>query len=162
MECDELLYGRRFPLNLKGAVHKSYVRSAILHRSEAWCLKESEMRILQRTERSMVRAMCRVQMKDRKRSTDLIFMLGLNETIDQLAMANSVCWYGHVLRREDGYILRRALDFEVEGQRKKVRPKSTWKKQVEEESMKVGLRRKDALCCVWWSVGANKVAAGLR
>ena len=31
------------------AVHKSYVRPAILHGSEAWCLKESEMGILQRT-----------------------------------------------------------------------------------------------------------------
>ena len=46
-------------------------------------------------------------------------MLGLNETIDQLAMANGVHWYGHVLRREDGHVLRRALDFEVEGQRLK-------------------------------------------
>ena len=38
----------------------------------------------------MVRVMCGVQPKDRKRSTDLIFMLGLSETIDQLAMENSV------------------------------------------------------------------------
>ena len=36
-------------------------------------------------------------------------------TIDQLAMANSVLWYGHVLRREDGHVLRMAFDFEVEG-----------------------------------------------
>ena len=50
-------------------------------------------------------------------------MLGLKETIYQLPMANSVHWYGHVLRREDGRVLRRALDFEVEGQRKKGRPK---------------------------------------
>ena len=50
-------------------------------------------------------------------------MLGLNETIDQLAMVNSVHWYGHVLRREDTYVLRRALDFVVEGQRKKGRSK---------------------------------------
>ena len=40
----------------------------------------------------------------------LTLMLGLNETIDKLAMANSVPWYGHVLKREDGYVLRRALD----------------------------------------------------
>ena len=53
-------------------------------------------------------------------------MLGLNETIDQLAMASCVCWYGHVLSREDGNVLRRALDFELEGQRKKVRLKRTW------------------------------------
>ena len=32
--------------------------------------------------------MCGVQLNDRKRSKDL--MLGLKETIDQLAMANSV------------------------------------------------------------------------
>ena len=38
--------------------------------------------------------MCGVQQKDSKRSTDLMFMLGLNETIDQLAMAYSVHWYG--------------------------------------------------------------------
>ena len=40
-ECDELLY-----LRLKGAVYRSYVRLAIMHGSEAWCLKESEMGIL--------------------------------------------------------------------------------------------------------------------
>ena len=38
----------------------------------------------------MVRAMCVVQFKDKKRSTDLMFMLGLKETIDQLAMENCV------------------------------------------------------------------------
>ena len=79
---------------------------------------QDEMGILRRTERSMVRAMCGVQLKDRKRSMYLMFMLGLKETMDQLAMANSVHWYGHVLRREDRHILRRALDFEVEGQRR--------------------------------------------
>ena len=44
-ECVQLLYGRRFPLRLKEAVYKSYVRPAILYGSEAWCLKESEMGI---------------------------------------------------------------------------------------------------------------------
>ena len=46
-----------------------------------------------------------------------MLMMGLNESSDQLAMASSVRWYGHVLRREDGHVLRRALDFEVDGQR---------------------------------------------
>ena len=40
-------------------------------------------------------------------------MLALNEAIDQLAMASSVCWYGDVLRRGDGHVLIRALDIEV-------------------------------------------------
>ena len=33
-------------------------------------------------------------------------------------MANSACLYCDILSREDGYILKRALEFEVEGQRK--------------------------------------------
>ena len=104
----------------------------------------------------MVRAMCGVQLKDIKRYMGLIFMLGLKEAMDQLAMAGSVHWYGHVLRREGGHVFIRALGFEVEGQSR------TWKKQVEKESMKVGLRREDALCHSKWSVGVNKLAARLR
>ena len=69
----------------------------MLYRSEAWCLMESEMGILRRTEISMVRAMCGVQLKHRKRSKQL--MLGLNDAIGQLAITNCVHCYGHVLRR---------------------------------------------------------------
>ena len=59
--------------------------------------------------------MCGVQLNDRKRSMGFMFMLGLSKTIDQLAIANGVRWYGHVLRREAVHILRMALDFDVEG-----------------------------------------------
>ena len=45
-ECGELLCGRRFPPKLKGTGNVCYVRPAILYEGEAWCLKESEMRIL--------------------------------------------------------------------------------------------------------------------
>ena len=78
----------------------------------------------------------------------------MNETIDPLTIANSVRWYGHVLRR--------ALDVEVEGQRKEGRPKRTWKRLDEEESVKTGLRREDVLCPSTWSVGVNKIAAGRK
>ena len=160
-ECGVLLYGR-CPLRQKGDVYRSYVRPAILYRSEAWCLKESEMGTLRRTESSMVRAMCGVQLKDRKRSIDLMFMLGLNKTMDQLAMASSFRWYGHVLWRKDGHILRMALDFEVEGRRTKGRLRRTWTKQVGGKSVKVGLKKEDVLCRLKLSAGVNQIAAELR
>ena len=59
-----------------------------------------------------------------KRDNNLILMMGLNETVDQSAMANSVHWYCHVLRREDGHVLRMTLEFAVEGDRKKEREKN--------------------------------------
>ena len=106
-ECGELLHRKIFPLRLKQAVYKSYVSPAMLYESDAWCLKEREMGILRWTERSMVRAMCGVSLKDRKWSIDLIF----KEAIDHLAMENSVRWYGHVLRREDGRCLVKVIEF---------------------------------------------------
>ena len=59
-------------------------------------------------------------------------------------------------------MLRRAVDVEVEGQRNKWRQKRTWKKQVEEESVKVGLRREDTLLRSKLIVGVNQIATGLR
>ena len=61
----------------------------MLHGSETFFLREIEIGILQITERSMmVRGMCGVQLKVSKRSMDLMSMLGLKETMHQLAMAN--------------------------------------------------------------------------
>ena len=52
----------------------------------------------------MMGAMCGVQRKDRNRSKYL--MLSFNEAMYRLAMAYSVCWYDHVLGREDGHGLK--------------------------------------------------------
>ena len=50
---------------------------------------------------------------EKKRTVDLMEMLGLKETADQMAKVNGVRWYGHVLRRNDTHVLRKALEFEV-------------------------------------------------
>ena len=142
-QCGELLLGNRFPLKMKGKVYRCCARSAILHGSETWCLKENEKGIL-RTERAMVRAMCGQKVVDRKTTEEHMDMLVLRETIDRLATANGVRWYGHVLRRDDDSVLRVALNLEVSGKRKRGRPKKTWKR-VEEESEKIGLKKEDAL-----------------
>jgi len=60
------------------------------------------MAILRRTERAM----------EKRRTEDLTEMLGLKETAVQMAKANGVRWYGHVLRRGDGHLLRKALEQE--------------------------------------------------
>ena len=49
---------------------------------------------------------------------DLMEMLGSKETVIQMAKVNGVRWYGHVLRRDDGHVLRKPLEFEVKGKRK--------------------------------------------
>ena len=75
-----------------------------------------------------MRAMCGQKVVDRKTTEEQMDILGLKETINQLATANGVRWYGHVLRRDDDSVFRVALDLEVSGKRKRERPKKTWKK----------------------------------
>ena len=76
------------------------------------------MAILRRTKRATVRVKCGAKLMEKKRTDDLMEMLGLKETVVQIAKVNGVRWYGHVLRRDDGHVLRKALEFEVKGKRK--------------------------------------------
>ena len=48
------------------------------------------MAILRRTKRAMMRAMCGAKLIERKRTEDLMEMLGLKETAVQMAKANGV------------------------------------------------------------------------
>ena len=69
----------------------------MLYGSETWYLRENEMAILRRTEKkAMMRAMCGVKMIEKRRTQELMSLLGLKDTLDGLAAASRVRWYGHV------------------------------------------------------------------
>ena len=48
-------------------------------------------------------------------------------------------WFGHVKRRDENSILRRAIELEVEGRRPIGRPKKIWSKVVEEDMRKLNI-----------------------
>ena len=121
-------------------MYKRCVRSAILYSSERWYLGQNEIGILQKTERAMVISdMCGMKLMDKNSTRDLMQMLDLNKTIEQLSRANSVRWHGNVFRKEKKNLLRGALHLKVIGTSKRGRPMKTWIKVVIEQSRKVGL-----------------------
>ena len=67
-------------------------------------------------------------------------MLGIKESLDRMAKANSIRWYDHVLKKKDENVIVKALKFEVSGSRGRL--KQTWKKQVENEMKKNGLGKR--------------------
>ena len=101
--------------------------------------------------------MINAKLMEKKRTGDLMEMLLLKETVVQMANANGVRWYRHVLRRDDGHVLRKALEFEVKGKRKQGQPKKMWKMQVVKENKSVGLEKKDAMNRVRWKVGVGEI-----
>ena len=64
-----------------------------------------------------MRAMCGAKLIEKKRTEDLHVMkiLGLKETVVQMSKAKGLRWHKHVLRRNDGHVLRNVLGFEVKG-----------------------------------------------
>ena len=101
------------------------------------------MAILRRTERAMVRSTCGGKLVERKKMEELIEILGLKETLDRMAKVNGVRWHGHVIRRDDN-ILKKAMIMEVNGKRKRGRPRMTWRRKVEGSVKKIGLTIEDA------------------
>ena len=96
---------------------ESCVKSAMLYGSETWCLRKNEMAILRRNEKAIMRARCGVKIIKKRKSQELMSLLGLKDTLDGLARESGVRWYGHILRKDNGDVLRRALNFEVVGKR---------------------------------------------
>ena len=88
-------------------------------------------------------------------------MLRLKQTVDSLATANGVRWYGHMLRRDDNSVLRVGLDLEVSDERKQRRPKKTWKKQGEEDREETGLKKEDAVNRAKWRDGVRTITEGM-
>ena len=97
-------------VKIKGTVYQSCLRSVMLYGSKTWCYRENEMTIFRRTER----VICVVRLIEKRRSQEF---MGLKDTLDGLARASGVRWYGEVLRRDSDQVLRRALDFEVVGKK---------------------------------------------
>ena len=54
-----------------------------------------------------------------------------------------------MLRRDGSSVLRVALDLEVSGKRKRGRLKKTWKKQVKEETEKIGWKEDSLIQDKW-------------
>ena len=58
--------------------------------------------------------MCGVKLVDKRNTEELMDMLGLKEAADkQLARANCMRWYGHVLRQPEEDVLMKAMVHEA-------------------------------------------------
>ena len=66
-ECWDLLHGRKCVIKIKGRIYLSCVRSAVLCRSETWCMRENERAVL-RTKKAIIRAMCEVALSEKRSS----------------------------------------------------------------------------------------------
>ena len=75
--------------------------------------------------------------------------LGLDYIISVLQQ-DRLRWYGHMLRKEDNDLMKKCMEYEVEGVKSGDRPKKTWRELVEKDCQAHGLNGEDALYCIRW------------
>ena len=75
---------------------------------------------------------CRIFWPNKISNEDLLTRCQ-QDSMDSIVTKRRWNWIGHVLRREQDSIPRVALHWTPEGRRKRGRPKTTWRRTVEEE-----------------------------
>ena len=117
-----VIYDRRVPARVKGKVYRVAVRPAMLYGLETVALtkiQEAEMEVV---ELKMLRFSLGVTRMDKIRNDHFRRTVRVGSFGEQTREAR-LRWYGHVRRKDDGYIGRTMPRMELPGRRKWGRPK---------------------------------------
>ena len=94
------LTSRAPPLEMKGRVYASCVRSSMTYGSESRPLLVDVGLKFERAEMQMIRWMCGISLKDRRTNEELRRLIGV-EPITTFIRSGRLRWYGHVMRKGD-------------------------------------------------------------
>lgn len=95
-------------------------------------MKRSQERKLDVAEMKMLRWMCGCTRRDRVRNNkirDTVKVVEISKKVQERRMT----WYGHVMRREEGYAGRRMMSLQPPGRRRRGRPQMRWKDSVKRD-----------------------------
>ena len=97
-ELSPILTARGASNHIKGKIYKACVQSVLTYGTETWVMKIANLQSLERMERMMMRWMCGVSLKDRKRSADLYSLLRV-QSVAEVVKHGRLRWFGHVERK---------------------------------------------------------------
>ena len=133
---------KRVPVKLKGKIHKAVVRPAMMFGLETAPIKKTEEKKLDVAEMKMLRWMSGVTREDRIRNEYIRGSLKVVEVSKKVQEAR-LRWYGHVKRSSEEQIAREAMEGEVQGRRRRGRPKIRWKDRIAADMAERGLSGDD-------------------
>ena len=137
--CSGVRCDRRMPVKLKGKVYETVVRPALLYGAETWATTRGQEAQLEVNEMRMLRWMCGVTRRDSIRNE---YIRGTTRVVQasKKITEKRLKWYGHVKRMKEEHIVRRMLDVEIPGKRRRGRPNLRWKDASKRDMTKLGMK----------------------
>ena len=108
--CDRIM-----KVKIKGKVYRTVVRPALMYGAETWALKKAQESKLEVADMRMLRWLCGVTNLDKIRNERIRGTTKVGE-ITKKVQERRLKWYGHVMRREEHYVGRRAMIMKVQGE----------------------------------------------
>ena len=138
-----VLSDKRVPLKLKGKFHKTVVRPAMLYGTETASMRKVEEKKMDVAEMRMLRWMSGVTREDRVRND---YIRGSTKVVEisKKMQEGRLRWYGHLLRRAEDHVGRHTMNMEVQGRRKRGRPRKRWRDCVREDMREKGIVEAEA------------------
>ena len=137
-ELSPILMARGASHRMKGKIFRACVQSVLTYGTETWAMKAENLHSLERAEHMMVRWMCGVSLKDRKRSEDLYSLLGV-QSVAKVVRHGRLRWFGHVeYKNGDDWVLA-CRNVVVAGVTCVGRGRKTWRECVKEDTDELGL-----------------------
>ena len=137
-ELSPILTARGASHRMKGKIFRVCVQSVLTYGTETWAMKAESLHSLERAERLMVRWMCGVSLKDRKRSEDLYSLLGV-QSVAKVVRHGGLRWFGHVVCKNGDDWVSACRNGVVAGVRFVGRGRKTWRECVKEDTEELGL-----------------------
>ena len=156
-EIASLLMNDKIPLAARTKIYQACIRPVMLYGSETWPLTKQLERLLRSCDCRMLRYMARIRWEDRLSNEEVEKRCKVENILNKLKRQR-LRWYGHVRRREESHILRRAMDMDVTGRRRIGRPKKTWIQCVKEDMKTWRLKEEDIVDRGEWRRKTDRVA----
>ena len=117
-EITGVMYDRKIPRKLKSKLHKAIIRPVLLYGAECWAVGKKEEELVTRTEMRMLRRIVGVTLMNKERNEKIRKECGVADIKLKMREAR-LRWFGHVERREEGRGVKRVMQMEVDGSRRR-------------------------------------------
>ena len=125
-------------------LYKTLIRPVVSYGAEAWTLTKKEEQALLIFERKIFRRIYGPKYENgewKSRTNRELEEMSKGENIVKWIKGQRISWLGHLERMEEDRMPKKIFTQELEGTRRRGRPRKRWKEEVERDLQVLGVRR---------------------